>query len=157
MKKPANQGTAKNSRMSGVLICLFVSMTLGAVFLDWMRPGRAAIGTAAGVPLMARTAWQGIRIESYQPRSGARPEDSHFVVDRDGRYVETVSWHSQRALGAAKVVRIGLLVDRESDALTPAQENTAVYLADWLQSKYGLSSQEVVWMAGPGRSNPRPS
>jgi hypothetical protein len=131
-----------------MLAALVGSMTVGALCLDWMQPSRVTSPTAPGIELMALgpapRVWEGIRLEARPQDKTFRPEDSHFVIYRNGSPARTASWESQRVLGSSPVVRVTLLGAADGRAVTPAQRSTARTLVLRLQKLCGIPAHRVL-------------
>ena len=131
-----------------MLAALVGSMTVGALCLDWMQPSRVTSPTAPGIELMAlgpaSRVWEGIRVEVRAPDKSFRPEDSHFVIYRNGSPARTASWEAQRVLGSSPVVRVTLLGVADGRTITPAQRSTARSLVLRLQKLCGIPANRVL-------------
>jgi hypothetical protein len=135
-------------RMTRMLAALVGSMTAGALCLDLMQPSGVSPSTAPGIELMAlgpaSRVWVGIRVEARPQDKTFRPEDSHFVVYRNGSPARTTSWESQRVLGPSPMVRVTLLGAADGRTLTPAQRSTARTLVLRLQKLCGIPAHRVL-------------
>lgn len=131
-------------RMTRMLGALVASMTIGAFCLDWMQPAQTATPSAPGIGLMAvaRT-WEGIRIEAHAQDGSFRPEDTHFLIYRNGNRVQTPSWAAQRVLGSAPVVQVTLVAATGQQGLTSAQRLAARDLVRELQQNYAIPADRV--------------
>ena len=131
-----------------MLAALVGSMTVGALFLDWMQPSGKTSPSAPGIELMAigpaSRIWEGIRVEARPLDKSFRPENSHFVIYRNGRPARMTSWESQRVLGSSPVVRVTLLGAADGRAITPAQRSTARTLVQRLQKLCGIPAHRVL-------------
>ena len=135
-------------RMTRMLAALVGSMTAGALCLDLMQPSGVSSPTAPGIELMAigpaSRVWEGIRLEARQQDKTFRTEDSHFVIDRNGRPVRTASWESQRVLGSSPMVRVTLLGAADGRSVTPKQRLAARTLVQRLQKLCGIPVNRVL-------------
>ena len=131
-----------------MLAALVGSMTVGALCLDLMQPSGVSSPTAPGIELMAigpaSRVWEGIRLEARPLDKTFRPEDSHFVIYRNGSPARTASWELQRVLGSSPMVRVTLLGAPDGRAVTPAQRSTARTLVQRLQKLCSIPAHRVL-------------
>ena len=136
----------RHSRMARTLGCLVASMTLGAMLLDWVQPDSIASATAP-VGLMAPAAdghaWKSIHVMP-QRGQGSSSASAHWVVDRDGRAVQTDHWKNKRQLLPGGEVRVCLIAPAQSNDITPRQWAAALELVAGLQQECQIARNQVV-------------
>lgn len=133
-------------RMTRTLACLVASMTVGAVFLNWMKPIRP-VGASPGIELMARgpieRAWEGIDVEVCLPSDRLTPK-SHFLVYDNGDWRRTEHWLAQKPLGPKAMVCIALLAADGPESVTPDQRSTTLALIRELREQYGIPGEVAI-------------
>lgn len=137
-----------HKRMTRTLACLVASMSIGAAFLDWLRPDDFS-GTSRGIELIARGAapasgWEAVRVMTHVGDASDLDLRTHFVVDPEGHFQPTRGWERQRVLDATPTVRVVLVVP-PNQHVTPDQRSAAESLVYQLQNALSLSPNDVHW------------
>lgn len=117
----------RQKRMAQTLGCLVASMTACAVVLHWGQPksGRAAVPPAMELIASSVTQpWQSIRIEPARADGRIDPKQTHFFVDREGRWSDTEAWRTQSKNKQQGVVRIAVQPSTNTNRMTAAQWDT---------------------------------
>jgi len=118
-------------------------MTVGAVFLNWMKPA-GPDSLTAGIELMARgpmaTAWQGIDVKLCQPNTSADAQ-SHILIYSNGQSQGTEYWRTQKPLDGKALIRIALVAADGPEPITPIQRLTAMTLIRQLRNQYGIRGE----------------
>lgn len=151
----------RQRRMRRTLLCLVVSMTVGAAFLDWIQPARSA-PQASGTELIGRLTsslrppvgtgkhqWQSIYIDAQPGSVGDRQREPgnsscHLIIDRGGRWSVPRDPASGQSPGTENVFRIGLLTPAHSNEITPAQWSAARELVYLLQAEWNLPGRNIL-------------
>ena len=139
----------QHKRMTRTLACLVASMTIGAAFLDWMRPDSNSFPSRR-IELIARGSatsrlWQAIDVTSCPGGDVTSDMEAHFVIDRDGVSSHTRHWEAQQPLDAAAVVRIVMVCGTGLQTATPMQRSAAEALVRRLRNELGISPLQVTW------------
>jgi hypothetical protein len=117
----------RQKRMAQTLGCLVASMTACAVLLHWGQPKGDRPATPPAMELIASSvtqSWQSIRIEPARSDGRIDPKQTHFFVDREGRWSDTEAWRTQGKLKQQGVVRIAVQPSTNSNRMTAAQWDT---------------------------------
>jgi len=137
-----------HKRMTRTLACLVASMSLGAAFLDWLRPDDVST-PSRGIELIARGAipartWLAIQVMTHTGEQRDLDLRTHFVIDPQGRLISTRSWERQRVLDDVPTVRVALVVPANR-RVTAAQRSAAEDLISRLQEALDVSADRVHW------------
>jgi len=132
--------------MTRTLACLVASMTVGATFLNWMKPARPT-AASPGIELMARgpieSAWQGIDVAVCLP--GDLPAaNAHFLVYDNGDCTPTKHWQTQKNFGSEAKVRIALVASDSPEPITAVQRSNAMTLIRHLNDQYGIPGKVAI-------------
>lgn len=131
----------QHRRMTRTLFCLVASMTVGALFLDVMKPSRIA-APASGIELAGDRAWSSIAVDTAADLP-AGPE-AHFLIFPNGEHKRTAQWEGQQRLGHEAVIRI-VIVEEDGQSVTPAQRAKMSTLVRFLQERFSIADPHVQW------------
>lgn len=136
----------RRQRMDRTLICLVVSMTLGAVVLQWIQPDRGH-SRAHARDLIAGMShpWRGIHLDPARASFEESIRHSHFVITADGHCRTTPNWTGQETIGADAVIRIALITPPYSHEVTREQSRAAQLLIEALIKQGSISPEQVIW------------
>lgn len=140
------QAKDRHNRMARTLGCLVASMTVGAAVLDWVQPSHSASETPA-IELIARGSsqqWNAVRIAARPPTGPEAVRDTHFIIDRDGKWDATEAWVKGRHFGRESVVRISLLTSGRSNQVSSNQSLAVQRLVGELQRLYTIDARQIV-------------
>jgi hypothetical protein len=132
--------------MDRTLFCLLVSMTLGAMILNWTQPERPAHHRApAELTAVIPDRWYAISVIPLHDNERGNEAASHFLVDRDGRRSATEPWTAQRRFGSIGMVRIGLVAPPGSQEVSRPQRAAAEALVQELRDRCDIPGERVFW------------
>lgn len=92
--------------------------------------------------------WESIKVDAGPVDQNVNPEQSHFLVYRNGDWEQTASWQAHRPVGPRPVVKISLLAPPGSRKITHAQDATARKLVRELQKVYRIGDECIEWDSG---------
>jgi len=147
MVRPKDRYGAMNhqQRMTRTLACLVASMTVGAFCLQIMKPPSPTPPSAMDRLMAVDKGWESIQIDAEPLDKKVNPEQSHFLIYRNGDWEQTTSWRVQPPAGPRPVVKIGLLAPAGSRKITHAQDATARRLVHELQKAYRIADDRITW------------
>lgn len=128
-----------------MLGCLVASMTTGAVFLHWCQPTRLRPVPESAIELIANAInqpWSQVQVDPARLDGRINETETHFFIDREGRWSATNSWKSQSTIAGQRqgVIRISLQPSPNTNKLTPAQWDTTQRLVRELVKQCGITS-----------------
>jgi hypothetical protein len=147
MVRPEDRYGAMNhqQRMTRTLACLVASMTVGALCLQMMKPSNPTPSSSMDRLMAVDKGWESIQVDAEPVDRDINPEQSHFLVYRNGDWERTASWQAQRPVGPHSVVKICLLAPAGSRKITHAQDATARKLVHELQKACRITDERTKW------------